>query len=381
VIHPRVAALGASSLVAAFAFLSSSASAPARPELTIEGPTKCEEDARIELRAACPEAVDAKFAWKQVSGPKARFQATSGAVVALVAPQDLKDYVLEIECVATWGDQTRAARRKISVSADDDPPVAHAFVVEQSECAATLLLTGQGQNPEILQGITYEWRQIGDGPRVELEYADRPQAWCTPPEHGEPYELSFEFCVRDGVNPEAVSRVDVAIECDPRFAPLGEGQTLELPRGLFLETPLPRGAWELLTELVLEPTDPEKPAVATIRMPYTKNAAAALSFEARDGQVLVRRFSFEKDAHGEWYEPEMSGSTDLGAWTPGKPLGLSLVWKDGELAVRFGAPGDRANWPEPPFPMDMKLGSRPRSLWIGATGAKLDVNALTLRAK
>lgn len=358
-----------------------SAPQPPSDELTLDAPAECEEAELVTVRAAWPAAPDAQLRWTQVAGPQAAFRSMTGAEIAFTPPQALESYTIELECRAESGEQTRTARCTLVVSADDDPPIAQTFVTPTSECGAMLILTGQGQNPEIRQGITYEWRQVGEGPRVALEYTDRPQAWCTPPESGEGYALSFEFGVRDGVNPETVVRVDVDIECDARFAPLAPDQELELPTGVFLETPLPRGSWVMAGRFVLTPSDPAQPAAMTMRLPYTPRGAAAVGFETREEGAVVRRFGMEKDEHDEWREPAMSGSRDLGVWPIGEPLALELAWDGRELAIRHGKPGERSTWAEPPYPDELKLVARPRNVWIGATGGKLVIEELRLKGK
>jgi hypothetical protein len=348
----------------------------ARAELTLTAPATCEEGARVALEAKWPEAADASFAWGQVRGPKVALSAATGASVTFAAPQALADYELEFECRSAAAGAVKTARHVVKVRADDDPPLAQTFVPRESECGAVLLLTGQGQNPEILQGITYAWRQVGDGPRVTLEYADRPQAWCTPPEHEGPYKLEFEFAVMDGVNKPTVAKVEIAIECDPRFAPLAPEQVLELPRGAFLDTPLPRGSWVMSGVLVLTPDAADKPATLIVRMPTTPRTAAAINYEAREGRGIVRRYGLERDAKDEWKEPQLSGNQDLGDWPLDKPLGLEIGWNGRSLSVRFGEPGKRETWFEPPFPTDMNLPARPRSVWLDVHGAKLELTQL-----
>jgi len=347
-------------------------------ELSIRAPKTGVEGETLNFEALWTGAEGARWRWRQVRGPKAIFKSDSASVLAFAAPQALEPYELELECTLTLGELTRVARHVVKVDADDDPPQAQTFVEKNAECGATLLLTGQGQNPEILQGITYEWRQVGDGPKVEIEYADRPQAWCLPPEQGEGYTLSFEFAVSDGVTKPTVQRVDVAIECDARFAPLAAGQRIELPRASFIEMPLPRGSWVIRGVVRLEPLADDKPAVALMRLATGPRTAAGVNYERRDGAGLVRRYGIERDGRGQWKEPELSGNADIGAWDLAKPLGLELGWDGKALAVRMGEPGKRAEWQEPPYPVDLNINSRPRSLVIELNGAKLVIDELEL---
>ncbi len=363
------------------ALVLASCSLGARAELTVAAPATCEEGARLALEAKWPEAAEAAFTWSQVRGPAVKFSATKGASVTLVAPQALANYELEFECRAEAAGVVKTARHVVKVGADDDPPLAQTFVAPRAECGAVLLLTGQGQNPEILQGITYAWRQVGEGPRVTLEYSDRPQAWCTPPEHEGAYKLEFEFAVMDGVNKPTVAKVEVAIECDPRFAPLAPDQVLELSRGAFLDTPLPRGSWVMNATLRLEREAADKPAVLTLRMPTTPRTAAAINYETREGRGWVRRYGMERDAKDEWKEPQLSGNQDLGEWELDKPLGLEVAWDGRAMSVRIGEPGKRETWFEPPYPTDMNLPARPRSVFLDVSGAKLVLDDFHLRGR
>lgn len=361
--------------------LAALASANTLPQdLAIVGVKDCEEASTVALEARWPAAAEVSWSWSQVRGPKAKLT-PSGATLSFAAPQALANYELEFECRATAGALARSVRHVVKVSADDDPPLVQTFVTPRSECGSLLLLTGQGQNPEILQGITYEWRQVGEGPRVKLEYSDRPQGWCTPPEHGQGYPLEFEFAVSDGVNAPTVKKIVVEIECDARFAPLAPEQVFELPRGPFIDAALPRGSWVMHGVLRIEPQAADKPAVITLRLPTTRTTAVAVNFETRDGRGLVRRYGMERDEQDQWKEPHLSGNVDLGEWELGKPLGVEIGWNGLELAVRTGEPGKRESWAEPPFPNDLRLNSRPRSLFFDVTGAKFTIDALELRGK
>lgn len=346
---------------------------------SIEGPRTCEEGARIVLTLGTTVA-DERWTWRQVRGPKAKLE-PAGPRLEFNAPQELADYELEFECSANNGATAQSARHVIKVSADDDPPLAQTFVAPHSECGAILLLTGQGQNPEILQGITYQWRQVGEGPRVKLEYADRPQAWCTPPENAAGYKLAFEFAVSDGVNPPTVAKVEVALDCDPRSAPLAPEAVLALPRDPFVETTMPRGAWVMSGVLRLEPNAPDKPAALTLRLATSPKYAAAVNFESREGRGLLRRYGMQRDDKGVWSEPALSGNQDLGSWALESTIGFELSWNGFELAIRSGEPGKRAEWEEPPFPNDMKLSTRPKSLVLDVSGAKFTLESFELRGK
>jgi hypothetical protein len=44
----------------------------------------------------------------------------------------------------------------------------------------------------------------------------------------------------------------------------------------------------------------------------------------------------------------------------------------------MGEPGKRAEWQEPPYPVDLNINSRPRSLVIELDGAKLVIDELEL---
>lgn len=372
--------VGSSCAALSAALVAAGAQAALAPQgLKIEGPRTCEEGAQVVLNLGTSVA-DERWSWRQVRGPKAKF-VPAGAQLSFTAPQALADYELEFECSASIGGATQSATHVVKVSADDDPPLAQTFVAPRTECGAILLLTGQGQNPEILQGITYQWRQVGEGPRVKLEYADRPQAWCAPPEHAAGYTLQFEFAVSDGVNDPTVAKVEVAIDCDPNSAPLAPEQVLELPRSAFVETNLPRGGWVMSGVLRLTPEAADKPAAVTLRLATSHAYAAAVNFESREGRGLVRRYGMQRNDKGVWSEPTLSGNQDLASWALDSRIGFEVSWNGFQLAFRTGEPGKRSEWEEPPFPTDMNLSSRPRNLFLDVSGAKFTLESFELRGK
>jgi hypothetical protein len=279
-----------------------------------------------------------RYSWSASgSGPKLSIPRNYTPSLTLTAPDAISDYDLRLAVRVGVGTEAVTKEATLHVAADDDPPTAELVAPSACECGELVALVGQAHN-EILQGVTVEWRQIGEGPRVQFEGADRLQASFVAPEHAGPYELALELHVRDGTHPDHVESAKIAVECDPSAAPLSAGEELALASDVGVRSPLPRGHWEIAGTLEFAPIDDSKPALALLRFESPKQAGAlALSSDGKELMLSTRGFSRDADS-APWIEPEWNGGQVLGPWPPGVALGFAFESSGRDVSVRFGPP-------------------------------------------
>jgi hypothetical protein len=331
--------------------------------------------------ASCSNGAQVSFAWRQVgSGPRAELKTPYAATMQVKAPEWTADYDLQLELHASApGAQEASKSVTIHVKADDDPPTAEAFVPAPAECGETVALVGQGRSTETNQPLHFSWKQVGEGPQVQIEDADNAQARFVVPEYAGKRTLWFELHVQDGVNPDVIARTHVDFECDPAYASLPAGSVRKFPLVDVGGIPLPRGKWELTGTLALAPNDDQQGALATLRFEYGEVVAACVSLGQNGSHAGLRMFGLQRDSvETPWYEPNVSGKHELGEWPANQPLAFAFAWDGRELTVHFGPPGQRDKWPEPPMPIVFALSSRPKKFVSTAEGGKSSLSDVQL---
>jgi hypothetical protein len=332
----------------------------------------------------CSNGEPVSFAWLQVGGgPRVALATPYAAETKFNAPEASRDYDMQFELRATAHGARDAVRLvDVHVYADDDPPTAEAFVPAPAECGDTVALVGQGRSAETDQALTFAWKQVGDGPRVVLDGADRSQATFVVPDTGGVKTLSFELHVFDGSHPDVVAPTHVDVTCDPAFAALAAGEVRKLERVDAKGAALPRGKWELTGALKLTAADESKPAVATMRFEYGARVAGIVTLTVSNGAGSLRMSGVQRDTDdGPWYEPAITGRHDLGPWAIDQPLGFSFEWDGHELGLHFGPPGEREKWPESPYPITFPFASRPRTFVLATEGGQSSVSDLQLTGR
>jgi hypothetical protein len=353
-------------------------------EIDTAAPVEVQEGATITLSGSVPGAQpDEKlaFEWKQLSGPTAKLTTPYAATTSSIAPEGIADYELRFELAVTRGTQVARQAVSVLVRADDDPPTAEIYAPRPAECGERVVLIGQGRTLEPQQ-LRFQWRQFGDGPKVQIDDGGGSQASFVAPEFSGHYTVWFELSVSDGVNPPAVARVQVTIECDGRATALPAGRTRKLASDPGVASPLPRGAWDVTGALTLTQTAPEQGAIATLRFEYGPQDAAAVEFTKNGQRAGLRMLGLTRDsADGPWREPQSSGERDLGEWPADQALGFEFAWDGHELAIHWGPPGARKDWPKLPFPVSFPLASRPRSVVVEARGGTASVEQFLLTGR
>jgi hypothetical protein len=359
--------------------------APAGPTITVSavGPGTVNEGDALTLvgTAACSNGAQVSYSWRQVgAGPRAEFKTPYAATTTIKAPESNANYDLQFELQASAPGATDASSSvTVHVAADDDPPTAEAFVPAPAECGELVALVGQGRSAESNQPLHFLWKQVGEGPQVQLEDADHAQARFVVPEYAGKRTLWFELHVQDGVNPDVIARTHVDFDCDPAYAPLATGSVRKFPLVDVGGIPLPRGKWELSGTLALAPNDEKQGALATLRFEYGEVVAACVSLGQNGSHAGLRMFGQQRDSvETPWYEPEISGKRELGEWPANQPLAFEFAWDGHELNVRFGPPGERDKWPESPMPTVFPLSSRPKKFVNTVEGGKVALSDVQL---
>jgi hypothetical protein len=363
---------------------------PATPEppaatgslsVTISAPAEVEEGTTFDASCAVEGATssDLRFEWMQASGPeKIVIPRNFAPAVTVRAADALADYEVVLAVRVRSGAETATKEARIRVRADDDAPIPELIAPPSAECGERVALVGQAHN-EIRQGVTVEWIQVGEGPRVEIEGRDRLQASFVAPEHEGAYAVEVEMHLRDGVHPDSVEKASIAIECDPRGTPLPPGSTFVIAAEAGVETPLPRGAWEIEGSIELVPRG-ERPATARIEL-RAESQAGALELASDGKELSLGTLGLARDPSGAWIVPEWNGGIPFGPWPPGIPLGFLFESDGREVSVRFGPAGARDQWPELPATILLPLGKRPRTFVIEIAGADAKVGTIELRAR
>lgn len=319
--------------------------------------------------------------WKQLAGPKVALATPAALQTTLQAPEAAADYELVFELKVERGADEWSSQATLHVRADDDPPSAEAFAPARAECGESVAITGQGRSAEP-QLLRFEWRQIGDGPRIALDGADSSQVSFVAPENSGGYTLQLEFSVTDGVNEPATAVAQVPIDCDARFSALAPGTTRELAAQAGVESTLPRGRWQVTGTLSAERAPAEQPATTLLRFAYGSDAAIVLAHTRSGATAQLRMFGQVRDAPASaWREPATSGSRALGEWPAEQPLGFEFDWDGHELSLHWGPPGERSAWPELPYGIAFPLSARPRAFAFEVSGGTARVEQLTVSGR
>jgi hypothetical protein len=179
-----------------------------------------------------------------------------------------------------------------------------------------------------------------------------------------------------------VVHTKVAIECAAADMSLRRDATRALADASKSAQSLPRGSWELAGSLDLAQSAADRGAVATLRFEYTPLNAVAIQLAENGSRAGLRLCGLARERVDDaWSEPESSGERELGEWPADQALGFAFEWDGRELAFHWGPPGERAHWPELPFPAAFPLAARPRSFSVEVTGGEPRLGALVLTGR
>jgi len=338
------------------------------------------ESFNVECKASGFDGAPVEYIWSHLGvQPRLEVVAQGGAVQTLVAPQWFADVDLVLEVLARAGERVATAQRTIRLRAPDNPPSAEIAAVSACECGEMISLTGQAQN-EIMQAVSATWRQVGDGPRIAIDGAERLQALFITPEHEGPYGLDLELTVRDAGGGEGKARHHVDVTCDPASVPLPAGQELELVARTGTPNELPRGKWMISGTLELPPTG-AGPSEALLRFDAGRSTGAALKLVCMGDELQMLTTTLVASPEGVWHEPEFKRVMPLGPWPAQVPFGFEFESDGREVQLRFGPAGARDAWPQLPFEVYLLLDRRPRAFAIDVLGADAKLGRIALMGR
>ncbi len=357
--------------------------APAsEPAIEILAPEEVQEGAafEVECRTNAADGEPIEYLWSHLGvQPRLAIVPNAGAKLTLVAPEWFADVDLVLEVQASSAKLNGLARRTIRLRAPDNPPVAEIAAASACECGEMISLTGQAHN-ERMQEVSASWRQLGDGPRVAIDGAERLQALFLTPEHDGPYGLDVELTVRDAGGGEGAARHHIDVACDPASVPLPAGQELELLASVGAKNEVPRGKWMLAGTLELAPTG-SGPCEALLRFDADKATGAALKLVRAGDELQMMTTTLVASPEGVWFEPEFKRVMPLGPWPAQVPFGFEFESDGREVQLRFGPAGAREQWPQLPFEIFLLLDRRPRAFAVEVLGGEAKLGRLTLLGK
>lgn len=349
--------------------------------LELRGPTEVAEGSSFEVECVTSGAGDrpVTYLWTyQGVQPRLVVAPSAGERQTLQAPEWVADIDLVIAVRATAGEESVERELRVRLRADDDPPLAEISARTSCECGELVALVGQSHN-ESLQEVSARWTQLGEGPRVALDGADRLQAQFLAPEHDGPYSLEIELALSDAGGGVGRATTRVEVDCDPASVPLPAGEELVLVPQQGLEHALPRGAWLLAGSVELEPAG-EGPVESFVRFGVT-DTGAALKLVREGSQTQLSVVVLRKSPEGAWFQPEFNRVMPLGPFPSDVPLGFEFESDGREVKVRIGPAGARDQWQEMPFDVYLLLDRRPRHFAVDALGGSAKLGALSLRGR
>ncbi len=346
----------------------------------LRAPTSVREGERFDVECVVQGAdgQSIEYAWSHLGvQPRLDVQSSGAAKQSLVAPEWIGPVDLMLEVTARVGAESLSTQQTIRLEAVDNPPTAEIASIPRCECGEMVPLTGQAHN-ERPQEVQASWRQVGSGPRVVIDGADRLQAFFLAPEHDGPYSLDLELTVRDAGGGESRVRHHVDVACDPGNVPLPKDQELELVARTGTNNILPRGRWLLAGSLELAATG-DGPMEALLRFDSARGTGAALKLVKQQDELQMSTTTLAMSPEGVWHEPEFKRVMPLGPWPAQVPLGFEFESDGREVRLRFGPAGARAEWPELPFDVFLLLDQRPRDFAIDVIGGSAKLGRLSLR--
>lgn len=350
-----------------------------QPAVELLAPAEVNEGAtfEVECKTTGAEGERIEYRWSHLGvQPRLAVVPNAGAKQTLVAPEWFADVDLVLEVQVSSAKLNGTARRTIRLRAPDNPPVAEIAAAVTCECGEMIALTGQAQN-ERMQEISASWTQLGEGPRIAIDGAERLQALFLAPEHDGPYGLDIELTVRDAGGGEGKARHHVDVTCDPASVPLPTGQELELVARAGAASELPRGKWKIAGTLELEPSG-AGPCEALLRFDAGKSTGAALKLVRAGDELQMMTTTLVASPEGVWFEPDFKRVMPLGPWPAQVPFGFEFESDGREVQLRFGPAGARDQWPQLPFEIFLLLDRRPRAFAVDALGGEAKLGRLTL---
>ena len=175
-----------------------------------------------------PEGRPLTWAWVQSGGtPEVTLDGADTPNPTFTAPELLSGTDLVFSLTVSDGTFTSGPDSvTVTVTADDDPPLADAGADRTVNERESVTLDGSGHDPEG-QPLTWAWVQSGGTPEVTLDGADTPSPSFTAPELVTGTDLVFSLTVSDGTSSGSDSvTITVMADDDPPVADAGDDRTV-----------------------------------------------------------------------------------------------------------------------------------------------------------
>jgi hypothetical protein len=140
------------------------------------------------------------YMWKQISGPPVDIENSDSPTPGLTIPEinDHENSQIVLELIVT-DEKGLVDTEQISltVNQNSEPPIAEAGEDQEVRKGATVILDGSASDDPDDGISSFAWKQVGEGPEVELSDPAGQTAEFTAPEVDDETVLAFELTVTD----------------------------------------------------------------------------------------------------------------------------------------------------------------------------------------
>lgn len=168
-----------------------------------------------------------RYTWTQLAGPAVSLSGATSAQPTFVAPSVTGDTVLTFRLTVTDGYSSGTDTVSITVTHENNAPIADAGVNWSGVRNTVLQLDGTGSwDPDPGTTLSYSWAQVF-GPAVTLVDANTARPSFVVPDVATGTEVRFELTVSDGnLTTSAVVRIGVIDSTEPPVASAGWNQSV-----------------------------------------------------------------------------------------------------------------------------------------------------------
>ena len=177
-----------------------------------------------------PDGGRLTYSWRQTGGTPVVLTGATTARATFTAPQLASDAVLTFALTVRDDDGLTAVRVvTVTITADDDPPIADAGGDVAVSDGDAVTLDGSGSRDPEGGALTYSWRQTGGTPTVSPTGANAASLAFSTPQLSARAALTFELTVTDpgGASASDTATVTVRADNDPPTANAGSDVTVD----------------------------------------------------------------------------------------------------------------------------------------------------------
>lgn len=183
--------------------------ASAGTDITVDEATR----ASLSGTGTDPEGLDLSCRWRQTGGPRLTLIDPNKCDSAYITPNLLSTASSTLALVVNDGvqDSETADELVVTITADNDPPIADAGPDVTMAASSTVTLVGDGsRDPEGQDIVGYSWSQQS-GPTVTIHNATSTRATFTTPDVATTTTLVFALTVSDGTHNSAPDTVEILV--------------------------------------------------------------------------------------------------------------------------------------------------------------------------